>query len=186
MSRTWSSFRPILKNIRTASSAVFDLLRTYTELVEPVSIDEAYIDITAIGGLTEAVNIASEMQQRLLQELDLPCSIGIAPNKFLAKTASDMKKPMGITILRKREIETILWPLPVIEMHGIGKSTEKKMHALGIYTIGDLAQADEINHQSHPLVKMAYDFNNERMASMIALLTRKQQKNEKVSAVQRH
>ena len=66
-----------------------------------MSIDEAYIDITAIGGLTNAVNIASAMQQRLLQELDLPCSIGIAPNKFLAKTASDMKKPMGITILRK-------------------------------------------------------------------------------------
>ena len=131
---------PDFEKYRTASSAIFDLLRTYTELVEPVSIDEAYIDITAIGGLTDAVNIASGMQQRILQELDLPCSIGIAPNKFLAKTASDMKKPMGITILRKREIETILWPFPVIEMHGIGKSTEKKMNALGIYTIGDLSK----------------------------------------------
>ena len=120
------------------------MLRTYTDLVEPVSIDEAYIDITAIGGLTNAIDIATEMQQRLLRELDLPCSIGIAPNKFLAKTASDMKKPMGITILRKREVETVLWPLPVIEMHGIGKSTEKKMNALGIYTIGELAQKDEI------------------------------------------
>ena len=113
-----------------------------------MSIDEAYIDITAIGGLTNAVNIASAMQQRLLQELDLPCSIGIAPNKFLAKTASDMKKPMGITILRKREIESFLWPLPVIEMHGIGKSTEKKMNELGLYTIGDLAKTDEITIKS--------------------------------------
>jgi DNA polymerase-4 len=135
---------PDFEKYRTASSAVFELLRTYTNLVEPVSIDEAYIDITAIGGLTKAVKIASDMQQRILQELDLPCSIGIAPNKFLAKTASDMKKPMGITILRKREIESILWPLPVIEMHGIGKSTEKKLNALGIYTIGDLAKTDEI------------------------------------------
>ena len=135
---------PDFEKYRVASSAVFDLLRTYTDLVEPVSIDEAYIDITAIGGLTDAVNIASDMQRRLLQELDLPCSIGIAPNKFLAKTASDMKKPMGITILRKRQVETILWPLPVIEMHGIGKSTEKKLQALGIETIGDLAIADEI------------------------------------------
>jgi DNA polymerase-4 len=135
---------PDFEKYRTASSAVFELLRTYTDLVEPVSIDEAYIDITAIGGLTKAVKIASDMQQRILQELDLPCSIGIAPNKFLAKTASDMKKPMGITILRKREIESILWPLPVIEMHGIGKSTEKKLNALGIYTIGDLAKTDEI------------------------------------------
>ena len=135
---------PDFEKYRIASAAVFDLLRTYTDLVEPVSIDEAYIDITAIGGLTNAIDIATEMQQRLLRELDLPCSIGIAPNKFLAKTASDMKKPMGITILRKREVETILWPLPVIEMHGIGKSTEKKMNALGIYTIGELAQKDEI------------------------------------------
>ena len=135
---------PDFEKYRTASAAVFDLLRTYTDLVEPVSIDEAYIDITAIGGLTNAIDIATEMQQRLLRELDLPCSIGIAPNKFLAKTASDMKKPMGITILRKREVETVLWPLPVIEMHGIGKSTEKKMNALGIYTIGELAQKDEI------------------------------------------
>ena len=139
---------PDFEKYRIASSAVFDLLRTFTDLVEPVSIDEAYIDITTIGGLTNAVNIASAMQQRLLQELDLPCSIGIAPNKFLAKTASDMKKPMGITILRKREIESILWPLPVIEMHGIGKSTEKKMNELGLFTIGDLAKTDEITIKS--------------------------------------
>jgi DNA polymerase-4 len=134
---------PDFEKYRTASAAIFDLLRSYTELVEPVSIDEAYIDITAIGGLTDALNIASGMQQRILQELDLPCSIGIAPNKFLAKTASDMKKPMGITILRKREVKTKLWPLPVIEMHGIGKSTEKKLHEIGIRTIGDLAQSEE-------------------------------------------
>ena len=135
---------PDFEKYRVASAAIFDLLRTYTELVEPVSIDEAYIDITAIGGLTNAASITKGIQQRILQELDLPCSIGIAPNKFLAKTASDMKKPLGITILRKREIEKILWPLPVIEMHGIGKSTEKKMNELGIYTIGDLAQKDEL------------------------------------------
>lgn len=135
---------PDFEKYRIASTAMFDILRTYTDLVEPVSIDEAYIDITAIGGLTNAVGIAKGIQQRLLLELDLPCSIGIAPNKFLAKTASDMKKPMGITILRKREVEKILWPLPVIEMHGIGKSTEKKMNELRIFTIGDLANADEI------------------------------------------
>ncbi len=135
---------PDFEKYRKASSAIFDLLRTYTDLVEPVSIDEAYIDITAIGGLTNAAGITKEIQERILRELDLPCSIGIAPNKFLAKTASDMKKPLGITILRKREVEKILWPLPVIDMHGIGKSTEKKMNELGIYTIGDLAQKDEL------------------------------------------
>ena len=134
---------PDHEKYRIASNAVFSILRSYTDLVEPVSIDEAYIDITSIGGLTNAKQIAEHMQQRILHELDLPCSIGIAPNKFLAKTASDMKKPMGITILRKRQVPDILWPLPVIEMHGIGKSTEKRLHEIGILTIGDLANANE-------------------------------------------
>lgn len=128
---------------RQMSHAVFEILRSYTELVEPVSIDEAYIDTTEIGGLTHAYELAEEIQQRILRELDLPCSIGIAPNKFLAKTASDMKKPMGITILRKRQVKEVLWPLPVIQMHGIGKRTEEKLHAAAIQTIGELAQAEK-------------------------------------------
>lgn len=134
---------PDHEKYRIASDAVFTILRSYTDLVEPVSIDEAYIDITAIGGLTRAVQIAEHMQQRILHELDLPCSIGIAPNKFLAKTASDMKKPMGITILRKRQVPDMLWPLPVIEMHGIGKSTEKRLNEIGISKIEELAKAEE-------------------------------------------
>ncbi|WP_040286557.1 DNA polymerase IV [Sporosarcina koreensis] len=129
---------------RQASQAVFGILRTYTDLVEPVSIDEAYIDITAIGGLTNAIGLAKDMQDRILRELDLPCSIGIAPNKFLAKTASDMKKPMGITILRKRELPELLWPLPVIDMHGIGKSSAQKLEDSKILTIGDLACAEDL------------------------------------------
>ncbi|ARF12786.1 DNA polymerase IV [Sporosarcina ureae] len=129
---------------RQMSDSVFDILRSYTEWVEPVSIDEAYIDTTDIGGLTRAYDLAQEIQMRILAELDLPCSIGIAPNKFLAKTASDMKKPMGITILRKREVPKMLWPLPVIDMHGIGKRTEEKLHSAGIKTMGDLATAEKI------------------------------------------
>lgn len=127
---------------REVSERVFEELRTFTPLVEPMSIDEAYIDITDIGGLHSAVAIAEQMQQHLLQTLHLPCSIGIAPNKFLAKTASDFKKPLGITILRKREIEDVLWPLPLIEMHGVGKKTDEKMKEVGIETIGDLAKMD--------------------------------------------
>lgn len=134
---------PDFDKYRLASESVFTLLRTYTDLVEPVSIDEAYMDITHIGGLTNAIGITKDIQHRILQELDLPCSIGIGPNKFLAKTASDMKKPMGITILRKREVSRKLWPLPVIEMYGIGKSTEEKLHSMGIYTIEELAKCDQ-------------------------------------------
>ncbi|MGI2326637.1 DNA polymerase IV [Planococcus sp. YIM B11945] len=133
---------PNFDRYRVASKAMFDILRSYTDLVEPVSIDEGYLDVTELAAERHAVDIAKELQQRILSELDLPCSIGIAPNKFLAKTASDMKKPRGITILRKRDIGEKLWPLPVIEMHGVGESTAAKLNKQGIGTIGDLALAN--------------------------------------------
>lgn len=134
---------PDFAKYRAASAAMFAILRSYTHLVEPVSIDEGYLDVTERTKTLHPLQLAQEMQQRILHELDLPCSIGIAPNKFLAKTASDMKKPMGITVLRKREISALLWPLEVIEMHGVGESTAKKLNSIGIKTIGDLAKADE-------------------------------------------
>lgn len=134
---------PNFERYRLASKAMFDLLRSYTHLVEPVSIDEGYMDLTFLDRPVSIIEIAKEIQQRLLQELDLPCSIGIAPNKFLAKTASNFKKPMGITILRKRDIDKMLWPLPVLEMHGVGESTGAKLNSIHLHTIGDIAKADE-------------------------------------------
>ena len=83
------------------------------------------------------------IQQALLTELQLPCSIGIAPNLFLAKTASDMKKPLGITVLRKRDIPEIIWPRSVAEMHGIGEKTAEKLKDIHIHTIEQLAKGDE-------------------------------------------
>ncbi|WP_102694266.1 DNA polymerase IV [Rummeliibacillus pycnus] len=134
---------PNFERYRHASQAMFAILRTYTDLVEPVSIDEGYMDVTEIVHGKEAIELAESIQRRILNELDLPCSIGIAPNKFLAKTASDMKKPMGITILRKRDVSKMLWHLPVIEMHGVGESTAKKLEEIGIHTIGNLANIEE-------------------------------------------
>ncbi|MEK4699599.1 DNA polymerase IV [Solibacillus sp. FSL R7-0668] len=134
---------PDFAKYREASAAMFAILRSYTDLVEPVSIDEGYLDVTEIAKTQHPMQLAEEIQQRILHELDLPCSIGIAPNKFLAKTASNMKKPRGITVLRKRQVPELLWALPVIDMHGIGASTSKKLQALGIHTIGDLANAQE-------------------------------------------
>src|SRR5699024_1078349 len=122
---------------------MFTILSEITPFVEPISIDEGYMDVTDINFTTHPVETAKQLQKRLLDELDLPCSIGIGPNKFLAKTASDMKKPLGITILRKREVGQKLWPLPVIDMHGVGKSTEEKLHSIDVYTIGQLANCDE-------------------------------------------
>jgi len=93
------------------------------------------MDVTELSKERCALNIAQEIQVQIHAELDLPCSIGIAPNKFLAKTASDMKKPMGITVLRIRDIEQILWLIEVVTMHGIGTSTAKKLNAHSIFTI---------------------------------------------------
>ncbi len=117
----------------------FDYFYKITPLVEPASIDEGFLDITDVCEPQNAIQLAEEMQQYLLANLHLPCSIGIAPNKFLAKMASDMKKPLGITVLRKREIPEKLWPLPVGDMIGVGKRTLEMLQALGIKTIGELA-----------------------------------------------
>ncbi|ULT55569.1 DNA polymerase IV [Neobacillus drentensis] len=140
--------KPSFDRYRSASTAMFEILRQYTELVEPVSIDEGYMDITESFSLGSPIEIAESIQNRLLNQLDLPCSIGIAPNKFLAKTASDMKKPLGITILRKRDIPAVLWPLNTNEMHGIGKKTAEKLQTIGIQSIGDLAKGNEIQLKS--------------------------------------
>ncbi|WP_442594737.1 DNA polymerase IV [Neobacillus sp. D3-1R] len=136
--------KPSFDRYRAASLGMFDILRQYTDLVEPVSIDEGYMDITDSYHFGSPIEIAQTIQKRILEQLDLPCSIGIAPNKFLAKMASDMKKPMGITVLRKRDIQKVLWPLPTYEMHGVGRKTSEKLLTIGVKTVGDLASANEI------------------------------------------
>jgi len=139
---------PNFERYRAASMGMFDILRQYTSLVEPVSIDEGYMDITESFEFGSPIEIANSIQKRIFEQLDLPCSIGIAPNKFLAKMASDMKKPMGITILRKRDIPKVLWPLNTNEMHGVGKKTAEKLTTIGIHTIGDLAKGNEVQLKS--------------------------------------
>lgn len=127
------------------SSYFYKFLLTLTEKVEMASIDEAFIDMTEYLEGKNALEVAEMMQKYLLENYKLPCSIGIAPNKFLAKMASDMKKPLGITILRKREIDKYLWPLPISDMMGIGKKTTPKLLELGIDTIGKLANYKDID-----------------------------------------
>lgn len=139
---------PNFDRYRKASLAMFEYLRTYTHFVQPVSIDEGYIDISDCYQLGSPLEIAKRIQRELLEKLNLPCSIGIAPNKFLAKMASDMKKPLGITILRKRDLEKVLWPLPVADMHGVGIKTAEKLKPYSVLTIGDLAKADTIQLKS--------------------------------------
>lgn len=129
------------------SKLFFEYLKTITKYIEPMSIDEGFLDVTEVCQKIDALTLAKTIQDTLLKKYKLPCSIGIAPNKFLAKMASDMKKPLGITILRKREIPELLWPLPIEDMMGVGKKTAPKLKAIGINTIGDAA-----NYQNKDLL----------------------------------
>lgn len=122
------------------SKSFISLIYEYTPFVEQASIDECYADMSkAIKNYGKPLDLAIDIQHRVKSELGLTCSIGIAPNKFLAKIASDLKKPNGITVLRKREIKSKLWPLSIDAMGGIGKKTAPLLKQNGIITIGDLA-----------------------------------------------
>jgi DNA polymerase-4 len=132
---------------RSYSKRVFDIVREYTPQVEIFSIDECWADITGSGQFGTPSDIAATIQRRLAEELGLPCSIGIGPNKFLAKMASDFRKPMGITELWPADVPTKLWPLPVAQMFGIGTKTAERLQRLRIATIGDLARADATHLQ---------------------------------------
>ncbi|MFX3623127.1 MAG: DNA polymerase IV [Ectobacillus sp.] len=134
--------RPNFELYRNASFELFQLLAQFTDVIEPVSIDEGYLDITNCYELGTPLEIAQTIQHEALQQLHLPCSIGIAPNKFLAKMASDMKKPLGITVLRKRDVPKVLWHEKTEMMHGVGKKTAEKLQGIGIFSIGELAKAE--------------------------------------------
>jgi len=122
------------------------IVRSYTEEIEQASIDECYADVTdVIMTYPRPLDLAWNMQQRILKEVGIPCSIGVAPNMLLAKMASDMKKPMGITVLRIRDVPEKMWPLPIGEMRGVGNKTVPLMEELGIHTIGDLAHYQDLN-----------------------------------------
>lgn len=126
------------------SNKFMETIKKYSQTVEQASIDECYADMTeAVKLFDKPMDLAWQIQTELLNDCGLRCSIGVAPNKFLAKMASDMKKPMGITVLRIQEVPTKLWPLPVDEMRGVGKKTAPILHEIGIHTIGDLANFKE-------------------------------------------
>jgi DNA polymerase-4 len=120
-----------------ASEKIKAILKSFTPLLEDVGIDEAFLDITDIDMESEA--IARRIKDKIREEIGLTCSIGIGPNKLLAKIASDMKKPDGLTIISPEDIKKMIWPLPVRKLWGVGPKTEKRLHDVGIITIGDLA-----------------------------------------------
>jgi DNA polymerase IV len=124
-----------------------EVLKTASPVMEDVGIDEAFLDITDSEDSGET--IAIRIKEGIKERTGLTCSIGIAPNKLLAKIASDMKKPDGVTILTEQEIETRLWPLPVRKLYGIGPKTETYLTGMGTDTIGQLAALSLENLVEH-------------------------------------
>jgi DNA polymerase-4 len=124
------------------SARIFSLLKDYTPRVEVASIDEAYLDITQSLLLFKSpIYIAQSVKDRIRQREQLTCSIGVAPNKLLAKLGSRLKKPDGLTVIRKEEVEGILKDLPVSSLFGIGPKLEEELKSIGIFTCGQLGRS---------------------------------------------
>ncbi len=122
------------------SKQIMAILNSFTPLVEQYSIDEAWLDVSGCENLFgPADNIAREIKQEIKHQLDLSCSIGIAPSKILAKMASDLEKPDGLVIITADNIASRIWPLAVDKLFGVGPQTTAALNSLGVFTIGDLA-----------------------------------------------
>lgn len=125
------------------SQAVREIFQRYTSIIQPLSLDEAYLDVTeAALNRGSATQIARDIRADIARELNLTASAGIAPNKFLAKIASDWKKPNGQFVIRPHEIDAFMLELKIEKIWGVGKVTAKKMHELGLFTCVDLQKAE--------------------------------------------
>ena len=121
------------------------IFKRYTDLIEPMSIDEAYLDVTENKlGIKSAVKIARLIQQDIWQELHLTASAGVSYNKFLAKMASDYQKPHGLTVILPDQAQEFLKQMDIAKFHGVGKKTVEKLHEMGIYTGADLLDVSEV------------------------------------------
>ncbi len=135
-------FLPVrMERYKELSSMIFGIFRRFTPLVEPLSIDEAFLDVTGTERLLgDPVTVAKKIKKTVLAETGLTVSAGLAPSKFVAKIASDMNKPDGLTVVNAEGLEEFLDPLPIEKMWGAGRVTQEKMIRLGIRTFCDLKQ----------------------------------------------
>ena len=121
------------------SQQIFAIFHRYTPLVEPLSLDEAFLDVTRSRALFgEAADIGRRIKREVKRELQLTASVGVAPNKFLAKVASDVGKPDGFVVVDPDDVQGFLDPLPVSKLWGVGKVSNRRLEAQGVHTIGDL------------------------------------------------
>jgi DNA polymerase-4 len=134
---------PDFPRYRAVSSRVREIFKRHTDLIEPLSLDEAYLDVSENKtGLPTATQVARTIREQIRSELSLTASAGVAPAKFLAKIASDWKKPDGLFVIQPEEVDSFLLPLPVGRLPGVGKVTEEKLKGFDVQTIADLRKMD--------------------------------------------
>jgi len=128
---------------KKVSSKIMTILRRFADKFEQWGLDEAFLDVTSrVQDLDEAKRLAKKIKREIYEKAKLTCSIGIGPNKLVAKIASDFKKPNGLTLVKENDVKSFLSPLPVEKLLWVGKKTKRKLNAIGIKTVGDLANFD--------------------------------------------
>src|SRR6184192_2389044 len=141
---------PDFARYRAVSRSVREIFKRHTDLIEPLSLDEAYLDVTENKtGLPTATLVARTIREQIRQELNLTASAGVVPNKFLAKLASDWRKPDGLFVIQPDEADAFLLPLPVGRLPGVGKVTEEKLAKLGIRIVKELRGLDSQVLEQH-------------------------------------
>ena len=141
---------PDFTRYKAVSQGVREILQRHTDFIEPLSLDEAYLDVTENKlELPTATRVAKLIREQIRDELSLRASAGVAPNKFLAKIASDWKKPDGLFVIQPHEVQRFLLPLPVGRIPGVGKVTEARMKTVGIMTVGDIYAKEMSSLEDH-------------------------------------
>lgn len=134
---------PDFPRYRAVSYQVREIFKRHTDLIEPLSLDEAYLDVSENKTrLPTATQVARTIREQIRTELSLTASAGVAPNKFLAKIASDWRKPDGLFVIQPEEVDSFLLPLPVSRLPGVGKITEEKLNSFQVQTVGNLRTLD--------------------------------------------
>ena len=135
---------PDFAKYRQVSAQIHQIFQQYTSLIEPLSLDEAFLDVTEnLQQIPSATEVAMRIREDIFQATGLTASAGVAPNKFLAKIASDWHKPNGICVIKPSQVQGFIQNLPLKKIPGVGKVTQEKLKSLNLETLGDLQQIDE-------------------------------------------